>query len=319
MNKIPPLNSLKVFSVCIRHATFTSAADELSISQSAVSRHIKVLEDWFDTSFFQRSTNGYSLTLHGKALAAEVQSVFDRLAQLKNVIEGKSTNFRLNVPPGFASRWLIPRLNKVEFTVDGKHLNLEVKSRTQGDLMNYADAAIICSSSFLEVISHCPGLVVGCALPEYLTPMLSPNHVENAEQLARPDELTEYTLLHTSSDHDYWIHWFGSIGIGKQAKNEIVFDLTETAIQAAVHNSGVALLNPQFVDDELQAGLLIAPFENILTSTTSYLYVYSSNKMSDPNVLAFQDWLITNNNFKPTSNGEVAGPTIANSPELNTD
>lgn len=318
MKKMPPLNSLKVFSVCIRHNTFTSAAEELSISQSAVSRHIKVLEDWFDTSFFQRSANGYSLTLQGKALAAEVQSVFDRLACLRPVIDRRSSNFRLNVPPCFASRWLIPRLDRTELTVGGKHLDLEVKTRVQADLMSHADAAIICSSGFLDVISHCPGLVVGCALPEYLTPMLSPRLMD-APQLENPGELASYTLLHTSADHDYWIHWFGSIGIGKDAKNEIVFDLTETAIQAAVHNSGVALLNPQFVDEELRTGQLVAPFENILTSTTSYFYVYSSNNMRDPNVLALQDWLITNNNFKPTSSGWAEGLIFAKAQGLNTE
>jgi LysR family glycine cleavage system transcriptional activator len=170
MRKLPPLNALKVFETCTRHHSFTSASYELLITQSAVSRHIKNLENWFGYSLFHRKLKHLEPTSQGHALASELQKIFDRIEGIKDVIDQSSTRLRLKVPPSFASRWLMPRLHLFAPSNLSDHLDLGIGPENVDFRRQPFDAAIVCTAAMHDLSVFGKDIVVGEVLDERKRP-----------------------------------------------------------------------------------------------------------------------------------------------------
>jgi LysR family glycine cleavage system transcriptional activator len=123
-----------------------------------------------------------------------------------------------------------------------------------------------------------------------MSPVISANLFRTSD-IRDPSDLATLPLLHPWSNYDFWGSWFGEYGISVSRGEEHFYDLMETAIQAAMHGLGVAMINPEFVVDELESGRLILPFPDMTPSISSYHYIYPKSKADHPGVLNFQEWL----------------------------
>ncbi|MGK9338012.1 LysR substrate-binding domain-containing protein [Sinorhizobium meliloti] len=305
MRKLPPLNALKVFEACTRHESFTSASHDLLITQSAVSRHIKNLEDWFGYPLFHRNLKHLKLTSQGHVLASELQRIFDRLESVKDLVDRGGNKLRLKVPPSFASRWLMPRLHSFAPTNLGEFLELGIGPENVDFRRQPFGAAIVCSTAVHDLTVFGKDIVVGEVLNERMTPVISPA-LYRASDINDPTDLAKLPLLHPLSNFDYWGSWFDVYGIAANRREEHFYDLMETAIQGALHGLGVAIINPEFVGEEIRSGRLIFPFPDMAPVISSYQFIYPQSKANHPGVTRFREWLRKNADLalqNPAPNG----------------
>ena len=290
MRKLPPLNALKAFEACARCRSFTLAAEELLVTQSAVSKQIKGLEDYLGVRLFLRQPRQLELTQHGKALLPTLTQIFDRLASITSELQLKAHDLRIKLPPTFAIRWLIPRLRQFQ----EQNPDLEVLLSTGWNPVNFMkedfDGAIVCSND-IDHYDHT--IEADLIVEERLTPVCSPKLLQDGPPLREPRDLMRYTLLHGSELFDFWQAWFESIGVevdpgGKSQK----FDLMDTALHAANRGFGIALAPRQFIMEEVALGHLLMPFPEITPALTGYFFVSPKNSATQQRVEKFRRWLI---------------------------
>ena len=292
MRNLPPLNALKAFEACARHSNFTQAADELQVTQGAISRHVKTLEDYLGVSLFFRHARRAELTESGEALVPLLTEFLDRISLATTRIQAQATDLFVKLQPTFAVRWLIPRLN--DFHERRPDINL--RFTTSWRPVNFAkenfEVGIVCGS-MIEGYDH----TISCELilPEPLTPVCCPSLLREGPPLQSPSDLFRYTLLHSTDQTDLWQRWFAELDIPYKrefAVHHRHYDLLDTAIHAAVRGIGVALTNPQFIRDEIALGRLIMPFEDTVLDVNGYYFVCPKSMLTQSRVLAFRRWLI---------------------------
>ena len=206
-NRLPPLQTLQTFSVVAETGSFTQAASELNLSQSAISRQIQQLEHYFGCSLFQRHTRKVVLTEQGDAIVPIVNGL---LISLRNSFEATRTKGRsltVRMPPTFARRWLLPRLTDLH----NRHPDLNITIDTAwfarptfgpGDI----DLLILYGNG------HWPGMHVELLLPERLTPMCSPSFAGLLGDPAQPESLASCVLLHSNARQSDWTLWLQAEG-----------------------------------------------------------------------------------------------------------
>ena len=293
MRRLPPLNALKAFEASARHRKFTQAALELNVTQSAVSRHVKGLEEYLGVQLFHRHARRLELTDQAIALLPVLTDSFDRIAQITSEVRAHATDLSIKLQPTFAMRWLIPRLGDFRAQRPDVRIQFSTSWRPVDFATERFDAGIVCGAA-IDVYDDS----ISCELivPEPLTPVCSPQLLEDAPPLRSPADLFRFTLLHSRAAEQFWRHWFAELGIPYQferATRHQFFDLHDTAIRAAVQGLGVALANPQFIKDELALGQLAMPFKDILLDISGYYLVCANTMITQPRVMAFRDWLQT--------------------------
>ena len=293
MRKLPPLNALKVFEECAKQKSFTAASQILLISQSAVSKHIKNLEDWFGYNLFEKGHKHLELTPRGRTLAVELHTVFDKVEGLRDQLTRNGSRLYLKAPPSFASRWLMPRLHTYAPGSMSEVLELGIGSENVDFRTDPFDAAVVCSTAIHDLSAFGRDIMVGEIINERLTPVMSEDLYRRSD-LLDPSDLSKFTLLHPWSSFDYWTSWLSEAGVTIQRASEQFFDLMETAIQAALHGLGIALVNPEFVKDELKSGRLVCPFPAIAPVISSYQFIYPRAQANHVGVVRFRHWLRLN-------------------------
>jgi LysR family transcriptional regulator, glycine cleavage system transcriptional activator len=288
--RLPPLNSLRSFESAARLLSFTKAADELSVTQSAVSHQVKALEDWAGLPLFRRDGRQVALTEAAAKFLPAVTTALDQLAlagrKLQAVDPGQGW-LTVAVMPSFAAKWLVPRLTDFR----EKHPNVDVwiatfESQT-GALGPDVDVAIRYGRG------DWPGLTSVKVLSEELYPVCAP---KLAEQLKVPADLAKMTLLHDEMRED-WGMWLRAAGVTTvDATRGPGFDDSGLLIQAAIEGLGVALGRSVLVKGDLQAGRLIRPFTPSIMAEFAFYLVYLPETEAAPKIKAFRDWLITTAN-----------------------
>ncbi|MGH1542649.1 MAG: LysR family transcriptional regulator [Arenicella sp.] len=283
---LPSLKALQAFEAVARNNSFTLAADELNVTQSAVSHQVKHLEQVLRTTLLVRQGRSFTLSPSGKIL---LQHLSEAIALMKRGV-AESHLAKLSIPLGvslrshFASKWLAPRLGSlwrdhVGFDIRFHHSNLPASVNNPG---------IHLSIEWLhdsEVTSEHIKLVEG-----NLTPACHPTVID-AFQLAEPQDLRGCTLLHESNEES-WVEWMELAGIGglDVNRNEY-YDDTNVRQQAALEGEGVVLVCPELAKDDIEAGRLVCPFKLSL-STYSYYLVLLANPDELSNVGIFRDWIL---------------------------
>lgn len=290
MKDLPPGATLRAFEVATRHATFTAAAEELHITQSAVSHQLKNLEALWGLQLFQRGKT-LSLTPAGAALAPIVREFFSNLdATLAELREQKSrVRLRVNTTYSFALKWLLPRLPTLARQHPDILVTLESTDRaihfTPGD----ADVAIRFGHG------HYPALHTEFMFREQLFPVASPALLQRFGPPAGPAELLRYPLL-TRDGADLvpkWAMWFKQAGIDMDALQESVrFADTNMTIEAALLGQGIALARSGHVEKEIGDGSLLRLFDIPFPSPVAYYFVCPKGTESQPHVVKFRDWLL---------------------------
>ena len=287
------MSLLVAFDAAARHLSFTRAAAELSLTQSAVSRQVQSLEDLLEVALFRREGRHVVLTDIGKMYQGELGTALQRIrnASLQAIAyRSGGGSFHLAALPTFAAKWLMPRLNG--FYAKHPETLVHVHSRIgRFDLELAAiDAVIGVGEGPPDEIW--PGLVAHHLLDETVLPVISPA-LARSEPLRKPADLTKHLLLQVAARPDVWHRWFAAQGLPPQAMRlGPQFELTSHLIQAVASGIGVGLVPSFLVEEELRAGVLEPVFDRPLTTGASYYLFVSADKLKLPPIAAFACWLL---------------------------
>jgi LysR family glycine cleavage system transcriptional activator len=283
------LNAIKAFEAAARLGSFTRAAEELNVTHGAVSRQIRLLEDWLGVRLFLRTSRNSVPTQAGTELLAEASHALDRLAAVSRRMQNRARArglLHVSALPTFAMRWLIPRLPDFQRDHPGLELRIVTASTPAEQFRMDVDAVI-------SGPSRQPGWVGSGFLGEARLPVLSPDLMRKL-QLRTPADLERHTLLHAATLREAWPRWLAAADVPdlKPARDQI-FEHFYFAIQAALEGLGVVMGPLALIGDELRAGRLLAPISEPALRTRGY-FVYAPEASSDaPAVAALRKWLVT--------------------------
>ncbi len=284
--RLPPLNALRAFEASARHLSFTLAADELAVTQGAISRHVKTLEDHFDVPLFVRGHRSLALTEEGERLLPALTDAFARIARAAEEVKSVAQDLRIKVPPTFAIRWLIHRLPRFENRRPDIHVRLTTAWHNVDFEREDFDAAIVSAETppanlHATLISR-----------ERLAPVCSPALLHGPKPLKMPTDLAQHRLLHPSIDGSDWRIWLAAAGVENiNARDGQFFDIMDLALQAAEAGIGVAIADVMLVQADLRAGRLVIPFP-IFASRGAEWLVCPKPLARHPRITAFRDWLV---------------------------
>ncbi|MEZ0211572.1 MAG: transcriptional regulator GcvA [Xanthobacteraceae bacterium] len=285
--RLPPLNLFRVFDAAARHGNFTSAAEELCVTQSAVSQQIRQLEELLEVRLFRRMPRRVELTREGTALASAVgESIGLLVRACERIADPKApVVLCVNAPPSIASRWLVPRLKRfMQLYPQFKVTLLASNDPVDFDRQDI-DVAIRWGSGVW------PNARVEMLAPDRLFPVCSPALLREGPALARPRDMARHTLLQVVNG-SFWGTWFAAAGAGHVAFEEtLYFNDAGLMLDAAVQGQGIALASPLLAESDLKAGRLVRPFD-VEIETGSGFYVLTSPDYSEKSAVAeFRAWI----------------------------
>ena len=280
----PSLHTLHVFETTARRLSFTRAATELHLTQAAVSRQIRQLEEIFDQPLFVRLHRRVELTPAGERLATELSINFTQIARAVSQARGETrVRLRLSVEPAFAARWLLPRLPR--FIASEPQIDVDVDStEIIRELGSETDLAI----RYVEGAKRRPRRNAVLLADISMFPVCAPSMLRTGQKLQAPRDLLRHTLLHEDEDRS-WQAWFRAARLTDVAiPRRMRFNDVALVLQAAVNGHGVALGDELLAADDLKAGRLLRPFDVSARCGTYWLLGVSSRNRAQR---AFQDWL----------------------------
>jgi len=286
--RLPPLNALRAFEAAARLLSFTRAADELAVTQAAVSHQIKALEEWIGVPLFRRVNRGLLLTDAGQALLSVLRDALDRIAAATERLRAGPRTGQLVVSalPSFAAKWLVPRLPRFQ----AAHPNIELHLHAAVALVDFTRDPVDLALRFGA--GRWAGVEAIRLLDEEVTPVCSPALLAGGHPLREPADLRHYTLLHDDFELD-WQTWLDAAGVsGVDASRGPRFTGSDHLVQAALAGHGIALGRGALVADDLAAGRLVRPFALSLPSEWAYYIVYPAGAGNRPKIAAFRDWIL---------------------------
>jgi DNA-binding transcriptional LysR family regulator len=288
---LPSLTALQFFDAAARHLSFTRAAAELSVTQSAISRQIRQLEDYIGQQLFHRSTNRLILTSTGAEYALAVRRVLDQAeaATLQLMAyDGKGALLTLALLPTFGSRWLVPRIG--EFMASHPALQLNIKTYIEPFAFETSDVDVAIhfgSDAWVGAVCH-------RLMGEVAVPVCAPSLLGSRKPLTEAQDIANFPLLQHTTRPLAWLEWFSQVGAPTaNALSGARFDHFYMMIQAAIAGLGIALLPRFLVDDELTSGRLVVAAQHELKTSSAYWLVYPEKKAQLPAVGQFRDWLLS--------------------------
>ncbi|WP_298724494.1 transcriptional regulator GcvA [uncultured Ferrovibrio sp.] len=292
--RLPPLNALRVFEAAARHLSFTKAAEELNVTQAAVSHQVKLLEEILGLALFRRYNRRLVLTEAGQAYLPALRDAFDLMDAATRRLSQQSgpKQLRISTLQSFAMRWLVPRAGRFS----ALHPDIDLMISTSSQLVDFRrddiDLAIRLGSG------KYPDLHAVHLADDYVFPVCSPRLLEGPHPLRRLEDLKHHTLLHdTQVSREArsltWETWLRRNNVTDiDAGRGMGYSDTGMAIQAAIAGQGVALGRKILVLDDLAAGLLVKPFDIELKNHYSYYLVCPKALADTLKVKAFLDWLV---------------------------
>ncbi len=287
--RLPPLNALRAFEAAGRHLSFTKAAEELTVTQAAISHQVKALEDHLDTDLFIRMPRHLELSKAGKILLPVVTKAFDRIgnsvAQLNRNLASSALTVRL--APSFTAKWLSPRLDDFRKQFPQVDLSLTLSNDPVDFRRQPIDLAVTYGKG------NWRGVLAERLLAIDFFPVCSPGYLRTVENLAEVADLERCTLLH-DTNRKSWADWLALAGADTvNADRGTIVDDTNVLIQAAIDGLGIALGSSLFVADHLAAGRLVRPFDTIMHSDYAYYIVTTKQHLKRPEVADFKAWLLS--------------------------
>ncbi len=286
--RLPPLNSLKAFESAARHLSFTKAAEELFVTQAAVSHQIKSLEGYLSIKLFHRKNRSLLLTEEGQAYFQDLRDIFMHMQEATDRLTAMGAKGTLTVatPPSFASQWLVPRVH--EFSTLHSDIDVRIKAidLDEGFLDDSVDIAVYYGKGSWQ------GLHSVKLLPEYLTPMCSPLLMQKGKSLDSLKDLSQHMLLHDNTRAG-WKNWLASFGIKNINVNHgPIYSHTMLVLQAACIGQGVALADTVLAKPDITSGRLICPFDEKLESKYSYYLVCKDKHAEQSKIQVFSEWML---------------------------
>lgn len=282
---LPSLNAIRIFESAARHLNFSRAADDLSITQSAVSRQIKVLEQQLGVQLFQRSGPKLKLTRAGdyyQGRVAEAMTVLRRgTAELRR--SSASPALTVTLLPTFAAKLLVPQIGDFE------------RENPQVTLRLAASYKLIDLATELDIDvairlgrGDWPGVHATRLTASHVFPVCSPGLARNLRQ---PRDILQHRRLLDDKMYDEWARWFTAAGVDDQPGETRRLDDDNMLLQAAIQGQGVTLARAIIAQDDLETGRLVQPFDVSILSAFQYYFACLPERIKESDIQAFQNWL----------------------------
>ena len=296
--RLPSLNGLRAFEAAARHLSFTQAASELNVTQTAISHQIKRLEQELGVRLFVRQNRSLTLTPEASQYLPGVRAAFNDLKLATDRLLRKDQDHVLTVSTlaSLAAKWLLPRLSAFQEA----HPGIDVRITTSTGLVDFqrdnVDAAIRYGRG------QWPGVRADWLMADEVFPVCSPALANGTKPLKCPEDLRDHVLLHTSNaNSDDWRLWLTAAGLPANLSKQpgVTFDLIFVTIQAAIDGIGVAMGRTSYVQDDIAKGRLVVPFKIALPADAGFYLVSPQARADSPKLSAFREWLVTSVQAKP--------------------
>jgi LysR family glycine cleavage system transcriptional activator len=286
----PPLSGLRAFEAVARHLSATRAAEELAVTQPAVTQQVHRLEALLGVRLVRRDGRRLALTPEGQAYAASLARAFEqiRLGTERCLQARQAGTLTVALLPTLATRWLIPRLPGFQ----ARHPKIEVRLATAASPEAEPRADVDLAIRFGR--GRWPGLKADWLMADDSFPVASPELLRR-QPLARPTDLSRHTLLQVAAEPrtgDWW-RWLAAAGVTRlKPVGRLSFPSSTQAIEAALAGLGVALAHRPFVADDLASGRLMQPFRLVVAGEGGYWLAARREDAALPRLRAFRDWLL---------------------------
>lgn len=304
---LPSLNALRAFEAAARHSSFTRAARELCVTQTAISHQISKLEDELGVSLFRRSPRRVTLTAEGRAWAAELGEIFSRLEsvnrRLRERARGERPTVAVSVIPSFGSRWLVPRLGRF---LDGNP-EVDIRISASEQLVDFGVEPFDLGIRY--GFGRYPGLAVEKLADDAWVVVCSPE-VSARKRLRSARDLERQTLLYDDDRGDF-DRWFGEQGLPPPSKARYTgLSDSSMVIEGAIRGQGFALARWSLAADELALGRLMLPFPKVppLPTGKAYYVAGPRENLRRPLVMAFREWLRKEARALARGDGDASAP-----------
>lgn len=284
---LPPLAAIRVFEAAARHLSFTRAAEELGMTQAAVSYQIKLLEERVGEPLFLRRPRDLALTEIGQRLAPDLNRAFEIMREAFGHLARDEGTLIVNTMHTFAGQWLAPRLGRFQLL----HPQIAVRLETTTRVVDFAREEV-------DIVVRAgrgtwPGLTAHKLLDVRFTPMLSPRLAALIGGVREPADILKLPLL--DSKDPWWVRWLTIHNLPLDVLEHQTapsLNMQSLDAEAAMDDLGVALLTPAYYRQELASGRLIQPFEHVVDEGTGYWLAYPESRRNVPKIKRFRDWII---------------------------
>ena len=282
---LPSISALLAFEAVARLGSATAAAHELALTQSAISRQLKTLEEQLGVALLIRKGRQLIVTDVGLTYVAEVRDILNRLAHASVSVRTNPTGGTLNLAilPAFGMHWLAPRLRDFAQTHPEVTVNLSTRLKPFAIQDSPFDAAIHFGHEDWPGVRYLP------LMPETVVPVCSPDQID--APLSHAEDMLKHPLLHLETRPRGWARWLAALGVDTEPPAGMVFDQFSTMAQAAIHGLGVALLPTFFAEPYLRDGQLILASAQTTQSIGSYYLVWPENREEGAALSSFRNWL----------------------------
>lgn len=291
---LPPLTAIRAFEAVARHLSFTRAAEELGMTQAAVSYQIKLLEERVGAPLFLRKPRQVSLSELGARLAPSVRQAFEIMreafADTRDEVDGLLS---ITTVPTFASQWLAKNLGLFQIA----HPDIAVRLDSSSGLVDLLAGEFDIGVRTIEGPQG-SGLACHLLVKADFSPLLSPALAESIGGVKTPEDLLKLPFLDPLDE--WWPQWFEAAGLpGYSAKGRPMTTLNHQSLlgMAAMAGRGVTMLTPNLFRDEIASGQLIQPFPLLASAGRGYYFVYPESRRNVPKIKRFRDWMLEATRF----------------------
>ena len=289
--RLPSLNGLRAFEAAARHLSFTSAASELNVTQTAISHQIRRLEEELGVRLFLRQNRALALTPEAREYLPGIRAAFNdlRLATDRLLRRDDDHVLTISTLASLAAKWLLPRLAAFQEA----HPGIDVRITTSTSLVDFRSGDVDAAIRYGR--GHWAGLRADWLMADELFPVCSPALVTGDKPLRCPQDLAHQTLLHSSGGYDDdWRLWLPAAGLPSDISKlpGLTFDLILLTVQAAIDGAGVAMGRTSYVEADIAKGRLVVPFEIALPADAGFYLVSPQTGAEKPKLAAFRHWLL---------------------------
>jgi LysR family transcriptional regulator, glycine cleavage system transcriptional activator len=291
MTRLPSLNGLRAFEAAARHLSFTNAATELNVTQTAISHQIRRLEEELGVRLFIRQNRALALTPEAAQYLPGVRAAFNDLRFATDQLLRNDSEKVLTVSTlaSLAAKWLLPRLPAFQEA----HPGIDVRITTSSALVDFKSGGVDAAIRYGR--GHWPDLRADWLMADELFPVCSPALITGNKPLRCPEDLAQQTLLHTSAGYnDDWRLWLTAAGLPPNISKlpGLTFDLILVTVQAAIDGLGVAMGRTSYVEADIAKGRLLVPFKIALPADAGFYLVSPEARADTPKLAAFRQWLV---------------------------
>ena len=304
MQTLPPLNAIRAFEAAARNRSFSRAANELHVTQGAISRHIKTLEQNLNCQLFLRLPQGVELTHAGEQLLPDLTASFERITRAIRQVSVSDKELKIIAAPTLAIRWLIPYLQQYQNENPDIRISTSWFKSSYDEFFEGSFDVGIDSASSAEG-GRPDGLESLYLKSESLTPVCSPEYLKSMPPITQPCDLASFNIIHSSPNRWDWRLWIENAGVDdSELKQERVFDTEEMAIRAAITGMGIAVVDINLVRSELNDGQLVAPVDIVVREGTGYYLFAKQGRFKERKIQTFIDWIVKKAQLEAKDNGQ---------------